>query len=165
MAFFTGRFVRKPPLNRLYVVIGRDSRIGRLVLAVSQPLLQPAKHTEPSCRWPYFYIFYLLFYFNLFRAAPRHMEVPRLGSNRTCSRQLTPQPQQCGIRVASAGYTTAHGNARSLTHWARPGIKPSPSWMLVRFISAEPWQELQAIFLIQFLSCHSISGPLSFTFP
>ena len=28
--------------------------------------------------------------------------------------------------------TTAHSNARSLTHWARPGIEPTSSWMLVR---------------------------------
>ena len=29
----------------------------------------------------------------------------------------------------------AHGNAGSLTHWARPGIKLSSSWMLVRFVN------------------------------
>ena len=29
--------------------------------------------------------------------------------------------------------TTAHGNGRSLTHWARPGIEPVSSWMLVGF--------------------------------
>ena len=28
---------------------------------------------------------------------------------------------------------TAHGNARSLTHWVRPGIKPATSWFLVGF--------------------------------
>ena len=39
-------------------------------------------------------------------------------------------------------YTTAHSNARSLTHWERPGINPSSSWILVRFVSAEPWWEL-----------------------
>ena len=31
--------------------------------------------------------------------------------------------------------------ARSLTYWARPGIDPASSWILVRFISTEPWQE------------------------
>ena len=35
----------------------------------------------------------------------------------------------------SANYTTAHGNAGSLTHWMRPGIEPASSWMLVRFIN------------------------------
>ena len=28
----------------------------------------------------------------------------------------SPEPQQCRIRAASATYTTAHGNAGSLTH-------------------------------------------------
>ena len=35
----------------------------------------------------------------------------------------------------SATYTTAHSNARSLTHWTRPRIEPSTSWFLVRFIN------------------------------
>ena len=30
-----------------------------------------------------------------------------------------------------ASYSTAHGNARSLTHWVRPGIEPASSWILV----------------------------------
>ena len=53
-----------------------------------------------------------------------------------------PQPHQCQIWTASAAYTTAAGNARSLTHWARPEIKPRSSGILVRFITAEPWWEL-----------------------
>ena len=43
-------------------------------------------------------------------------------------------------------YTTAQGNARSLTNWARPGIEPVASWMPVRFISAKPRQELLSLF-------------------
>ena len=39
------------------------------------------------------------------------------------------------IRAASATYITAHGNTRSLTHWASPGIEPLSSWMLVRFVN------------------------------
>ena len=35
----------------------------------------------------------------------------------------------------SANYTTAHGNVRSLTHWARPGIEPASSWMLVGLVN------------------------------
>ena len=53
-----------------------------------------------------------------------------------------PQPQQYQIQATSATYTTAHGNARSLTHWARPGTKAMFSWILVRFVSAEPRWEL-----------------------
>ena len=42
----------------------------------------------------------------------------------------------------SATYTTAHGNAESLTHWMRPGIEPTSSWILGTFVSAEPQQQL-----------------------
>ena len=50
------------------------------------------------------------FIFLFFRAAPGHMEVPRLGV------ELEPQPQQHQIGATSATYTTAHGNTRSFTH-------------------------------------------------
>ena len=46
-----------------------------------------------------------------------------------------PETQQCRIRMASATYTTAHGNAGSLTHWATPGIEPETSWSLVGFVN------------------------------
>ena len=67
-----------------------------------------------------------------------------------------PQPQQCGIRAAFVTYTTAHGNAGSLTHWARPGIEPETSWFLV---TADPWWELPISFLYHQISlsielCH-----------
>ena len=49
----------------------------------------------------------------------------------------------------------AHGGSQArgqigavaLTHWVRPGIKPVSSWILVRFISAEPRWELQLLLL------------------
>ena len=53
------------------------------------------------------------------------------GSNQSFSWQPTPQPQQRGILVMSATYTTARGITRSLIHWVRPGIKPSFSRILV----------------------------------
>ena len=65
---------------------------------------------------------------------PWDVKVPRLPS--------TPQPQQCQIRASSVTYTIAHGNAESLIHWARPGIEPVSSSILVRFVSAEPRWEL-----------------------
>ena len=67
---------------------------------------------------------------------------PGQGSNQSCSYQLIPQPQQCGIWAASATYTTAHSNTRSLTHWARPGMEPTSSWKPVGFITTEPQGEL-----------------------
>ena len=73
------------------------------------------------------------------------MEVSRLGSNRSYSCQPMPQPQQCQIRATSSTYTTAHGNAGSSTYWARPGIQPVSSWILLRFISTEPQRELLGV--------------------
>ena len=64
-----------------------------------------------------------------------------------------PQPQQRQIRTVSAIYTTAHGNAKSLTYWVRPGVKPASSWMLARFICTEPQWELQLDFLEQERFC------------
>ena len=67
----------------------------------------------------------------------RHMEVPRLGSNRSYSCQPTTQPQPHGIWALSVTCTqlTAAG---SLTHWARPGIEPVSSWILFGFVTTEP---------------------------
>ena len=70
----------------------------------------------------------------LFRAAPTaYGASPGKVSNRSRSCQPTPQPQQRQIWAESTTYTTAHGNARSLTHWARPGMEPVSSWILVGF--------------------------------
>ena len=49
------------------------------------------------------------------------------------------------IHAESVTYTTAHGNTRSLIHWARSGIEPESSWMLVRFVSTELQWELQLL--------------------
>ena len=75
------------------------------------------------------------------------MEIPRLGVDQSYSRQSTPQLQQRQIWAVSATYTTAHGHAGSLTHWARPGIEPTISWFLVGFISAAPRRELHNFYI------------------
>ena len=67
---------------------------------------------------------------------PQHMEVSRLGVKSEL--QLTPQPQPRQIQAVSTTYTAAHGNADSLTHWARPGIEPASSGSL----PTEPQQEV-----------------------
>ena len=66
---------------------------------------------------------------------PQHVEVPRLGSHWSQSFWPIPQPQQCGIQATSVTNTTAHGNAGSLTHWTRLGIRPTSSWILVEFVN------------------------------
>ena len=66
---------------------------------------------------------------------------PGEGSKRSYSCQPMPQPQQCQIQATVAVHTVARGNTRSLTHCEGPGIEPASSWILVRFISAEPRRE------------------------
>ena len=87
----------------------------------------------------FFLVFFFFFFFLVFLGLPqRHMEVPRLGvksEHQSYSCWPIPQPQQCGIQAKSATYTIAHSNAGSLTNWARPGIKPATSWILVRFVT------------------------------
>ena len=71
-----------------------------------------------------------------FRAAPAAYGGSQARSQIGAARcQPMPQPQQRWIYAASVTYTTAHGNARSLTPWERPGIEPLPSWILVGFVN------------------------------
>ena len=96
-----------------------------------------------------FLFIYLFIYFGFLGPHPWHMEVPRL--NWICSWQDTPQPQQCRIPAVSVTYTTTHGNARSLTHWERPGIKPTSSWIPVRLISAGSWWAVPVVIIFIYL--------------
>ena len=92
-----------------------------------------------------FLLSFFFFFFVFLGPHPRHIEVSRLGVQSELYPWPTPEPQQHGIRAASATYTTAHGNTRSLTHWGRPGIEPRSSWMLVNLmglLTAVPRQEL-----------------------
>ena len=72
-----------------------------------------------------------------------------------------PQPQQRRIRAASVTYTTAHGNTGSPTQSARPGIEPASSQILVGFISAVPWWELQG----WLRNCARVKGHDSKSYP
>ena len=86
-----------------------------------------------------FFFFFFFFVFLSFCHFLGHScgiwRLPGQGSNQSCSHRPMPELQQHRIWAVSATYTTAHGNAGSLTHWARPGIKPATSWFLVRFIN------------------------------
>ena len=75
----------------------------------------------------HFFFFFFFFFFCLFRA----MSVAYGGSQ-----------ARGRIGAKSAIYTTGHVNARSLTHWVKPGMEPATLWFLIRFISAAPRQEL-----------------------
>ena len=77
-----------------------------------------------------------LFFFFLSFLGP-HQKFSCQGLNLSYSCMPTPQPQQCQIWAMSVTHTTAHGYTRSLTHWARPGIKAASSWILIEFIISE----------------------------
>ena len=70
------------------------------------------------------------------------MEVPRLGVESELQLPI-PQPQQLRFWATSAVDTTALSSGVSLTHWARPGIEPMSSQVVVRFVTAEPQEKLQ----------------------
>ena len=118
-----------------------------------------------------FVLFFFTFFLVFIGPHSQHMEVPRLGVEWELQLPPTPQPQQCQIWAMSMAYTTAHGNNGSLTlnqplvgrkgrrdgvlpwlsgdepDWARPGIESMSSWMLVRFVTTEPRQELHPFYL------------------
>ena len=77
-----------------------------------------------------FYFIFLSFY--LVRVTPTACGGSQ-DPNRSCS--LWPTSQQCQTWAAPVTYTIAPGNARTLTHWARPWFKSTTSWFLVRFVS------------------------------
>ena len=93
--------------------------------------------------------FFFFFFFGLFRATTMAYGGSQVRSViGAVTPRPTPEPQQCRIWAMSATHTTVHSNARSLTHWSRPGIKPETSWCLVRFVSDVPQQELLEIYFL-----------------
>ena len=100
------------------------------------------------------YPFYLFLFFNLinqffpplFRATPAAYGGSQArGPKGAIAADLHHSSPQFRIRAMSVTYTTTHGDAGSLTHWARAGIKPTTSWFLVGFVSAAPQRELLLI--------------------
>ena len=89
-------------------------------------------------KWIFFSFSSPPFFFGLFRAVP-----VAYGSSKARGWiRAMPQPQQRGIQAGSSNYITAQGNTGFLIHWARPGIKPASSWILIGFITTEPLREL-----------------------
>ena len=99
--------------------------------------VDPALDTRACRDIPFFFSFCFL--------GPhlQHMEVPRQGVESELQLPAYVTARAIQDPAASATYTTTHGNARSLTHWVRPGFEPATSWFLVGFISTAPRPELQ----------------------
>ena len=90
------------------------------------------------------------------------MKVPRLRVELELQLPVYATATQPRIWASSATYTVAHSSVRSLTHWVGPGIKPTSSWILVRFLT--PWTTFFHIFSksISFLlwGLHTLSSQL-----
>ena len=87
--------------------------------------------------------FCVVLFCSLFRATPvaygSYQARGRIGA---AAASLQHSHSNAGSELCLQPTPQAHSNARSLTQWARPGIKPASSCLLVGFISAEPQQEL-----------------------
>ena len=103
-----------------------------------------------------FFIF--KFFFCLFLGLhPRHVEVPRLGSNQSGSHWPSCSHIQCricGLNHSSWQYW--------IRHWARQGIEPMSSWILVRFVNG--WAAIGTPGSSFWVSCLFLSFALSCTF-
>ena len=79
------------------------------------------------------YSFHFSFFFFFTQLYLQHKDIPRLGSNQSCSFRPMSQPWQHQVWATSATYASVCGNAGSLTHWAKPRIEPKSSqrWHLV----------------------------------
>ena len=107
------------------------------------------------------WIFYFMYLCSLSRATPTAYgssqargwigavatELCHNHSNIRSKPRLRPAPQLMATwdRSHVWDHTTAHSNARSLTHQARPGIEPASSWLLVRFVTTEPQWKLRGL--------------------
>ena len=87
-------------------------------------------------------LYWILFiYFFVLFVVPhlQHVEVPRLGTELelwlpACDTAATTRDPSCICYL--------HHSTKSLTRWERPGMELECSWILVRFVSTEPWREL-----------------------
>jgi len=70
---------------------------------------------------------HLFFFFFLFRDAPAAYRNSQARGR---------------IRAIATSSCHSHSDARFLSHWARPGIEPASSWIVVKFMSTEPRWEL-----------------------
>ena len=99
--------------------------------------------------WAHFHVSIGLFFFFFFfflGLHQWHMEVPRLSVE--LELQLLAYTSATAMPDLSHVCDLHHSswNARFLTQWARPRIKPASSWILVEFVTAEPQWELSSEF-------------------
>ena len=97
-----------------------------------------------------------IYFFFLFRAEPEACGYSQargqVGATSAGLHQSHAKSEPC-LRPTSQ-HTAAWGGAGSLTHWARPKIKPKSSWIVVGFITTEPQWELLAYTVWMWIIVH-----------
>ena len=127
--------------------------VSTLCCIIWSPFLECGTSTMKSWHLLYSCLFFFFFFFLFFWGCTWGIWK---FSGAAAGPAAQPAPQQHGIRAMSVTYTIAHGNAGSPTHWVGPGIDTESSWILVRFITTEPWQELldtPAFITMKVISC------------
>ena len=95
--------------------------------------------TEPQWELPIqlflslFFFFFFSFVFCLFRATQARGQIRAVAAR--LYHRLYHSHSNTESEPPLRPYTTAHGNTGSLTHGARPGIEPMPSWILVGLVN------------------------------
>ena len=87
------------------------------------------------------------FFLAFFRAAPLAYGSSQAGG-RIVASAVSLGHSHSNATSESGTYTTAHGNAGSLTYWVRPGIEPATSWILVVFINCWATKETPTFSLL-----------------
>ena len=98
---------------------------------------------------PSFFLFFSFLFFFFLGPQVWHMEVPRLEIKSELHLLAYTTDRVMEDLSSSATYTTAHRNTGFLTYWVRPGIESTSSWILVKFVTAEPQWELLTSLLKQ----------------
>ena len=84
-------------------------------------------------------VVFFIFLFLLFRTTGMAYGSPQVrGPIGAAAVGLYHSRKNARSKAWSVIYVTAHGNTGFLTHQVKPGIEPTSSWLLVRFVYTEP---------------------------
>ena len=103
---------------------------------------QPLMYSLSHYLLLFFFFFFSFFFLSFSGCIHSIWRFPGQGLNRSCSCWPTPQPQLMPDQSCICDLYYSSQQCPILHPWARPGIKPASSCILVRFVSAKPRQEL-----------------------
>ena len=120
--------------------------------------------TNQDCRFLIIILPDFFFLFCFLGQQVQHMEVPRRGVE--LELQLPAYTTATAMPDSSCIHNLLHRSQQCwiLTHWAKPGIKPASSRILVGFITAEPWQELPVTVFNEYELHFHVSKCLSYLY-